>query len=231
MNAKLREAGLPPDLVAELDLREQDGILQIPYGRHGRQIAEIGYEVEFAREVDDWPAGEAPGAWWPINPEGASTIVITAGAGDALTLASCTHGVDGQGQLRPKANLPNPLRDLVPVALPGSDAGLPLEWMIEPTSAVEELWTELMRPTLSRTYLSFPRPLVELQEVHGPLLEAFVNAFLDSGSGVEVTPVPALIPPATSWQELLAPFRGAARTAALAGVLEFWRLMALAEPR
>lgn len=227
--AALRAADINPELAAAIGLREsEDRTLSIPFTRHGHPMASIEFSPEDG-ELDPWPEGQVPGAWWPVAPKG-STVIVCLGAGDALVLSSLLYCVGHDGDIYRRPNLPSVLSVAVPVALPDSGLNLPLEWIASPRWGVDELVTELMCAELQLTFLTLPRQPADLQPVADgePALEAFIDAFLEVGSSIEVVPALALLPPEFSWRELLSPFRGAAKVAALGGILEYWRQIAVA---
>lgn len=222
----LRGLGIDPGLVAALELREvADGVFDIPCQNMGGQT--VPHRWILNGKPQPWPADEGPAVWWPMG-RGGPTAIVVVGASSALLIASLLFRVGHDGAIYPRANLPAVLADAVPVCLPETAAGLPVEWIYH-ARGVEELMGELCVPERTTTFLAVPRAPAEMP-IPDPGIETFIDDYLATAASCELLPALALLPPGTAWPNLLSPFRGAAKTAALAGVLEYWRRMALCAP-
>jgi hypothetical protein len=169
--------------------------------------------------------------WWPMGRAG-STAIVCVGAHCTLSLTSLLFAVGHDGAIYRRPNLPPVLADAVPVCLPETVVGLPAEWLREPKQPlaarpVDDLFTELVGNVPERSTVFLTLPKIDPPD---PRVESFLETFIEIGIGCELVPAPVLLPSGLTWNELLAPYPGAGKTYALAGVLDFWRHAALCMP-
>lgn len=128
---------------------------------------------------------------------------------------------------------PPVLEDAVPVALPCTFPGLAFEWYLHPERGVRDLLGEIVIEERVSVFLALPRPPADVQPMTSqsePGLDRFVDVFLETGEGYGVLPGLALLPWSSTWAGLLAPYRGAAKRAALGGIFDYWSATSVLTP-
>ncbi|MFL5900340.1 MAG: hypothetical protein ACJ75S_04005 [Solirubrobacterales bacterium] len=154
---------------------------------------------------------------------------MTAGVQSTLALTSITHRADNDGTIwrRPLRGV---LSEAVPVALPATTPGLPLEHL-RLGDAPGQLVHELADTGITVAFLALPAKepagLVEAE----PLVDSFVDGFREAAAAVSLEAVfVPLVADMSLVGSLSSVQRGSARDYALAGVLNFWREVARRAP-
>ncbi len=230
-STRMRDAGISPELVAAIGLEEVGpNVLEVPFKRVGGRTVVRRWSAAGDWELDPWPEGEPPSAWWPMGRD-AGTVIVCLGVGSGLLLASLLFRVGRDGAIY-RPDLPPVLRGAVPLVLADACGGLLVDRTEDPQRGVEELFGELMNPDLRLVFLATPRRPSDLQPIAADEghPRSFNDLFVETGINCELVPTLAQIPTESSWLELLAPFRGPAKALAIAGTLTYLQAHAVDVP-
>lgn len=228
---RLRAKGIDPVLVNALanqgHWRQSDEGFLIPC------TSVFGEQTEHSWSAKDGAEGRGNGsdpALWSALDSPSRTAFVGVGFDGGLSLFSMLFGVDSEGTLRRRPNLPRVLAELTPLVLPADFEGVALTWLTrqepecEHYTAAEDLARLLESQGFATAFLALPSQLPPDLWGAEILVSEFVERCKEEAPGLEVIPLP--LPRDRTVTSFLGNSWGHSRLDALAALLEYAQAMA-----